>query len=182
MQPNKHCSDCKELKPLTEFHKRKPSPDGLAYRCRGCVNEFSVQWRAKNPEAFKVWAENNKAARIEYRRQLYAKNRDVQPARYAAWVKANPAKKTALIAKRRAAKKNATPAWANLSVIEGFYREAARLTRETGIRHEVDHIIPLQGEFICGFHHEDNLQILTRTENAHKKNKFFRESLALIGT
>lgn len=182
MPPSKRCSDCKEVKPLTEFHKRKPSPDGLAYRCRNCVKKALVEWRAKNPGAFKAWSEKNKERRIRYRREWYARNRDVQPTRYAAWAKSNPHKVNASIAKRRATKKNATPAWANLAVIEGFYKEAARLTKETGIRHEVDHIIPLQGEFVCGFHCEDNLQILTRSENAHKKNKFVRESLALTGT
>jgi hypothetical protein len=171
MSSSKRCSDCKELKPLGEFHKRKASPDGLAYRCRDCVNKASVEWRTNNPGAYKVWAEKNKDSRTEYQRVWYAKNRDAQPARFAKWARANAHRVIANIAKRRAAKKHATPAWANLTVIEGFYKEAARLTKETGIRHEVDHIIPLQGKFVCGFHCEDNLQILTRSENACKRNK-----------
>lgn len=169
MSSNKACSECKELKPLGEFHTRKKSPDGLAYRCRPCVRRAVAEWRAKNPGAFKAWSERND--RTEYRREWYEKNREAQPARYAAWSKANPDKRNALIAKRRAAKLRATPAWADHAAIAVFYEEAARLTRETGIRHEVDHILPLQGRTVCGFHHEGNLQILTRSENARKRNK-----------
>ena len=125
---------------------------------------------------WKAWSAKND--RTEYQREWYAKNRDAQSGRYAAWVKENPHKKNALIAKRRAAKKNATPPWANLAAIAAFYEKAARLTRETGVRHEVDHIIPLQGKFVCGLHHEGNLQILTRSENARKRNKHSVERAA----
>lgn len=177
MLPSKRCSDCKEIRPLSQFHKRRASPDGLAYRCVDCVKTALVQWRADNPGAFKAWSEKN--PRDEYRREWYAKNREGQPERYAAWARANPDKKNALIAKRRAAQLNATPPWADLNAIQAFYTEAARLTKETGIRHEVDHIVPLQGDQVCGLHHEGNLQILTRSENARKRNKFTRDALEL---
>jgi len=42
------------------------------------------------------------------------------------------------------------------------------LTEETGIPHEVYHIIPISKG---GKHHENNLQILTATENRKKYNK-----------
>ena len=46
------------------------------------------------------------------------------------------------------------------------YLDAVIKTRDTGVPHEVDHIIPLSGG---GFHSAENLQVLTRAENAKKR-------------
>ena len=48
-----------------------------------------------------------------------------------------------------------------------LYSEATRLTQETGIQHEVDHIQPVSKG---GIHHPSNLQILTTVENRRKHN------------
>lgn len=74
--------------------------------------------------------------------------------------------------KRFANKLQATPTWADKEKILAFYTEAHRLTDETGIKHVVDHIVPLQNPDVCGFHCEDNLQVLTQHDNAVKSNKF----------
>lgn len=54
---------------------------------------------------------------------------------------------------------------------------AERLTRETGIPHQVDHIVPLQSKIVCGLHVEHNLRVITATENARKKNKLVEAAL-----
>lgn len=64
--------------------------------------------------------------------------------------------------------KYATPHWSNSQKIFSYYEEAARLTQETGIIHEVDHIVPIKGKTVCGLHNEFNLQVLTRAENRAK--------------
>lgn len=66
------------------------------------------------------------------------------------------------------------PAWADSERIKSVYEEAVRLSRETGVKHDVDHYYPLRGETVCGLHVESNLQILTRSENARKKNQMPR--------
>ena len=74
--------------------------------------------------------------------------------------------------KRRASKLNATVKWANHEKIKNIYAECALKTKETGIKHHVDHIIPLVSKFVCGLHCENNLQIITALENLTKNNSF----------
>jgi 5-methylcytosine-specific restriction endonuclease McrA len=49
--------------------------------------------------------------------------------------------------------------------IQEIYQKAKELSAATGIKHHVDHIIPLSKG---GTHHPDNLQILTEDQNTHK--------------
>ena len=65
----------------------------------------------------------------------------------------------------------ATPSF-DQNGIPAFYKEAKRLTRETGIVYTVDHIIPIKGEFVTGLHVASNLQILTLRDNCRKGNKY----------
>lgn len=73
-----------------------------------------------------------------------------------------------IAARRRCRMKEAYDENANLEKIDKIYCEAKRISKETGIPHEVDHIIPISKG---GKHHEDNLQILTASENRKKGNK-----------
>ena len=73
-------------------------------------------------------------------------------------------------AKYEADKIRATPSWADHTKIRAVYKEAARLTADTGIQHEVDHYYPLRSKIMCGLHVETNLQILTAEANRKKSN------------
>ena len=68
-------------------------------------------------------------------------------------------------ARRRARIKNQLPKDANFEIIKQIYEQCQKISIETGILHEVDHIIPIHKG---GLHHQNNLQILTRTENRKK--------------
>lgn len=75
---------------------------------------------------------------------------------------------------KKAARRRAAPAWLSLDQrreIRDIYQRSALLTAGTGIRHEVDHIVPLNGDAVCGLHVPWNLQILTAKENSEKSNR-----------
>jgi hypothetical protein len=129
-------------------------------------------------------AENGDALR-QQARDLYAVNRERELARRAeyrvrhpdkvqaaqrAWQQRNRHVKCAAQVARQEWTKRATPAWADVAAIRSVYAEAARLTAETGVRHEVDHFYPLRSKVVCGLHVDSNLCVTTATNNRRKGN------------
>ena len=96
--------------------------------------------------------------RQESSRRYYAKNKTK-------WVAAREGRLAALVA--------ATPKWANLFFIEEAYLLATLRNRLTGIRWEVDHIVPLVHPLVCGLHTEANLAVIPKVENRRKGNRFW---------
>jgi hypothetical protein len=43
----KICNGCRAEKPLSDFHKKTASPDGLKPRCKACDSEAAREWRDK---------------------------------------------------------------------------------------------------------------------------------------
>lgn len=172
----RHCNCCQTTKPVSEFYPTYKT------QCRPCLQAkallkrdeklaYQREWRAKNPDAFARWREENIDRVRENWTRWSAENKARRAASYAAWARKNRDRVNALDAKRNAAKAKATPSWADPAAIRAIYREAARLTQETGVRHEVDHIYPLRGRMVCGLHCEANLQVLTKAENQRKYNR-----------
>ena len=58
------------------------------------------------------------------------------------------------------------PLWANRKAIDEI------ITKIHAEGKVVDHIVPINGEMVCGFHVENNLQGLTALENSIKGNKY----------
>lgn len=64
----------------------------------------------------------------------------------------------------------------SLSEWDVFYiREFYDIAALRGL--EVDHIIPIKHPLVCGLHVPENLQMLTRSQNAKKSNKFDEDIL-----
>lgn len=153
-----------------------------AQRCKAST----VLWREKNADRYKAiqsdWFARNRERQSEKRKQSYAENRERElegmrrwkaenPGKIREWTEKNYARVNAYSMARYLARLRATPVWANHEAIEAFYQEARRLTRETGIPHEVDHIYPLRAKWCCGLHVENNLQVLTSAENKSKSTR-----------
>ena len=144
-------------------------------RCPECRAETIRQWRLKNLERYKEntrrWREENHERFLVLNRKSRNKHGEQRRKKYREWAVANPDKRNSIGAKRRAAKKQAIAAWANSSAIKLIYSTCTKLTKATGIKHHVDHIYPLTSDWLCGLHVENNLQILTKTENISKGNR-----------
>lgn len=154
-------------------------------RIRARLKQYAITHKAENAARAALYREKNREKIAAYHAELYVKNKAAIDARNkqwaaenkerksaygSAWAKENAGRVRAKVSARRFAKLNATPKWADKTEIERIYAEARRLTKETGIPHEVDHIFPLKGETAVGLHVQYNLQILTMAENRRKSN------------
>jgi hypothetical protein len=174
----KICTGCKEDKPFIEFTKAKLGKYGLRSKCRSCRAAEAVEFNSTRKDAISAHGKsyrNKNKERISVQRAVHTEEHKEEIAAYGSvWRRANPGKVNARTAKRRAAKLQRTPKWLTkeqLKEMEKFYIEAARLTKETGIPHEVDHIEPLQGKEVSGLHVPWNLRVVPVSINRHKSNK-----------
>ena len=122
-------------------------------------------------KAKKEYYERNRAAVIEKAASRSPEERRAARNRHK---EANPDVYKALTSLRRRRFRLATPRWLSAEQkmeIRLKYRLAIELSRRTGVRHAVDHIVPLQGESVCGLHVPWNLEVVTQEENLKKSNK-----------
>jgi len=73
-------------------------------------------------------------------------------------------------ANRRAAEKQATPAWADQFIMKEAFHLAKLREKATGFKWHVDHIVPLQSRIVCGLHAHTNIQVIPATVNMSKNN------------
>lgn len=91
------------------------------------------------------------------------------------WNNLSPEARLEMAKARRAALANATPSWLTPEEkveICALYDAARALSRDTGVPHEVDHIVPLQGRDVCGLHVPWNLRAITAAQNRRKGRSY----------
>jgi len=154
---------------------RKNNPEKLKAYNKKAYNKNIEKIKLYNKEFYKAHVKKmyakNKAYREANREKVYAYNKKYKennPEKIKAWQKEyrenNRGIFTAIQAKRRARNLQATPAWVNLEAIKEIYVQCPK-------GYHVDHIVPLQGKNVCGFHVENNLQYLKAKENIRKGNR-----------
>ena len=125
----------------------------------------SATYRARNPEKVKII------------RKTYSD--------------AHPGSTVAFGTKFAAEKRHALPSWYDHEKADLIYRQAAWITMASGIKHDVDHVIPFAGSLtggkrgpfnVCGLHVHTNLQIITKNSNYKKGNRFDPDGYLHDGT
>jgi 5-methylcytosine-specific restriction endonuclease McrA len=175
----------------THYFTGKPCSRGhIALRktkgtCVECMKEDWAIDNAKRSE--KPKSEASKAAARRY----YERNKETVIARAAArppeerrknrnkHKERNPELYKALTSVRKRRHRNATPKWVTAEqkqAMRELYLSAQRLTKLTGERYVVDHIVPLINPYVCGLHLPWNLQVMTQEENLKKSNKLLDTS------
>ncbi len=181
----KICSKCRVEKDIVLFNKNKAQKCGYDNQCKLCTKlsrlikredriKYLKEWRQNNPNARKENYIKNKEQCADYAKTYRKDNLDKLRANSRKWQKDNLDRDAAKTAKRRAAKLKALPKWLTkdeLEQIKELYTIAQMFKLYTGEEYHVDHIVPLQGENVCGLHVPWNLQVIPAKENLSKSNK-----------
>ena len=138
--------------------------------CMTCARDKTSKWNELNREKY-LANRLNSNRNMRKKNQLYAKH----------WREKYPDKRREQVATYRASKFKRTPTWANYEDIKMFYAVAEVLSRG-GVLFHVDHIIPLNGKKVSGFHVENNLQVLPWHKNLQKSNSFTEAKLKELNT
>lgn len=163
------CTKCKKVQDISNFCKDVSKSSGLHPHCKSCRSERSRAYYINNKDQVlkknSEWHKNNKKYHNLLNTNNNRKFRNSNPNHWRAYYEENKSEYVARSAKRRAKKKMATVTWADMEYIKFIYRVAKWLSLE------VDHILPLQSDLVCGLHCEDNLQLLPMSENRAKGNR-----------
>jgi hypothetical protein len=132
------------------------------------VKLTKLKYKLTNPEKYKLSIKKaNDRKRLLHKETLNLKNKE--------WRNANKEYIAHTNALARARHRKQTPLWDN-ELTAFVYMEAKRLTklREicTGIKWHVDHIVPLKGKLVTGFHIWNNFQVIPAILNIKKHNIF----------
>lgn len=160
-----------------------------------CLECLKAEWEAGKEKRTAYFIEYNKSKAGQAAKQRYYEaNKDAVKARAMArptedkqryrekWASENVVYIRALTKARRRKHRLATPKWlkrSDMLAIRHLYQIAITMSKTTGQAYVVDHIIPLQHEYVCGLHVPWNLRVITREDNLTKSNKLPSEDLYL---
>jgi hypothetical protein len=189
----KLCNCCGISKQLSEFYKRKDSPDGYRNDCKECRKQAVIglyyadhekgklrlkiahaNKLSKNPNWYAEQYAKNRDASLAANKTYYASNVEERKAKQRFWSKTNRGTANALSKQYKLKKRNATPPWLSefdLVAMKCKYQVAAMLNVHGVERWHVDHIVPIRGKDVCGLHVPWNLQVIPAKDNLAKSNR-----------
>ena len=141
----KTCSLCKLAKDQIEFNKNQ-------HRCRNCSLAYMRDYVKSNKDKHKASVALAVSKFRNEKRELWNLQMAIVNAR------------------RKAALLKAIPRWIDDNLVNEQYAIAQAKTSESGVKWEVDHIIPLQSKIVCGLHVQSNLRVIPASENRIKSN------------
>lgn len=162
---NNECTACIDIRAKNpEFKKKEAERSMNYYYANKDLRKMATEkWAAKNLEKRRrysyEWRQRNKDAFKESIRK--SKTRMAGRVNY-------------FNSQRRAQKIQATPSWLSaieLAKIQEMYDVAIAKSKQTGIKHHVDHVVPLKNGVVCGLHVPWNLRVITAVDNIFKSNK-----------
>lgn len=172
----KVCSECKLSLDITQFNKNRRRLDGYHEYCKNCrkaqylrrdkssaVKRSAQRYATKREECLaqmKKYYESTKQQKQQYGKDHYVKNKALYLANSTL---------------RKAHVKQATPIWFNddhAFVIREAYRLAILREKMTGIKWDVDHIIPIKGKLVRGLHVMENIAVIPRKLNNAKRARY----------
>lgn len=174
----KICSKCKIEKDSSSYRGLSSAKDGLQKYCKTCQNDYIRKYLKDNPDKKKKYCsrdrEKDPGGNTRRGKKWKSRNREKHNALNREYSKKNREKCAAKYARYFCSKISAIPAWLTKNdrdQINQIYSEAKKITDKTGIKHEVDHIVPLQGKDVRGLHVPWNLRIITAKENRSKGSR-----------
>jgi hypothetical protein len=148
------------------------------------IERFSVrnkEYREANRELLldrgRTYYQDNREVFLECAREYYRENRDSVLARAKSYYAENTELLKVRAIHKRAARAKRIVDWGPETTAATLEKElqlqalAQRLTCEEGVPYEVDHMLPMQGKFVCGLHVWNNLQVLPERLNVRKGNR-----------
>ena len=165
MKLGRECKKCGD----DSWYKRKDRGK-IKYTCKPCKKIRDKIYRSAHKEEAKAynkkWVAQNRTKSNAIKRRWADNNKDYINKWYREY-NARTGKGAADAAKRRAAIRQAIPIWVDMEIVEDFYSEAKYHQMD------IDHMVPLISEKVCGLHWEGNMQLLIPKENSSKGNKYW---------
>lgn len=165
------CGCCKNLLPKECFSESKSRSTGVRANCKTCSSAKAQAWNEANRDRHyeNIRKYRAKASAKQTAELWRVKNRERLNAYMNQWRNQNS---YAVFHRGRVRANRAIPPWANLQKIAEIYQTSKLKELVSGVKHHVDHVVPLNGRNVCGLHVENNLQILSAKDNWLKRNKF----------